>query len=172
MGFPGDATGKKPACQCRRQMWIWSLVQEDPLEEGMATHSSILAWKISWTEEPGGLQSLGSQSRTILKWLSMLAPTLLNNLCTELETKIEIVNSRVRKETQQNKTDKTQWNLCAKIRNIRTQYSSLKIRKRTKKTVKEGINKNKDLIWWNVENSRKDKSKAPLPKLTPYEPEG
>ena len=38
-----------------------SLGQEDPLEEGMATHSSILAWRISWTEEPGGLQSTGSQ---------------------------------------------------------------------------------------------------------------
>ena len=38
-----------------------SLGQEDPLEEGMATHSSILAWRIPWTEEPGGLQSTGSQ---------------------------------------------------------------------------------------------------------------
>ena len=36
-----------------------SLVWEDPLEEGMATHSSILAWRIPWTEEPGGLQSMG-----------------------------------------------------------------------------------------------------------------
>ena len=35
--------------------------REDPLEEGMATHSSILAWEILWTEEPGGLQSMGSQ---------------------------------------------------------------------------------------------------------------
>ena len=35
--------------------------QEDPLEEGMATHSSILAWRIPWTEEPGGLESIGSQ---------------------------------------------------------------------------------------------------------------
>ena len=40
---------------------IQSLGQEDPLEEGMATHSSILAWRIPWTEEPGGLQSMGSQ---------------------------------------------------------------------------------------------------------------
>ena len=43
-------------------MWetrIWSLGWEDPLEEGMATHSSILAWRISWTEEPGRLQSMG-----------------------------------------------------------------------------------------------------------------
>ena len=38
-----------------------SLVREDPLEEGMATHSGILAWKIPWTEEPGGLQSMKSQ---------------------------------------------------------------------------------------------------------------
>ena len=37
-----------------------SLGQEDPLEEGIATHSSILAWKIPWSEEPGGLQSMGS----------------------------------------------------------------------------------------------------------------
>ena len=42
-------------------MQVPSLGQEDPLEEGMATHSSILAWKIPWTEEPGGLQSMGSQ---------------------------------------------------------------------------------------------------------------
>ena len=42
-------------------MWVQSLGQEDSLEEGMATYSSILAWRIPWTEEPGGLQSLGSQ---------------------------------------------------------------------------------------------------------------
>ena len=41
-------------------MWVRSLRREDPLEEGMATHSSILAWRIPWTEEPGGLQSIGS----------------------------------------------------------------------------------------------------------------
>ena len=43
------------------QTWIGSLGWEDPLEEGMATHSSILAWEIPWTEEPGKLQSIGSQ---------------------------------------------------------------------------------------------------------------
>ena len=42
-------------------MWILSLSQEDPLKEEMATHSSILAWEIPWTEEPGRLQSMGSQ---------------------------------------------------------------------------------------------------------------
>ena len=40
---------------------VRSLGQEDPLEEGVATHSSILAWRTAWTEEPGGLQSMGSQ---------------------------------------------------------------------------------------------------------------
>ena len=49
-----------------RQTWVRSLGWEDPLEEGMATHSSILAWRIPWTEEPGGLQSKGSQSQTQL----------------------------------------------------------------------------------------------------------
>ena len=52
-----------PALQ---ETWVQSLGWEDPLEEGMATHSSILAWKIPWTEEPGGLQSIGSQSHTRL----------------------------------------------------------------------------------------------------------
>ena len=47
-----------PAMQ---ETWVRSLGQEDPLEKEMATHSSILAWKIPWTEEPGGLQSTGSQ---------------------------------------------------------------------------------------------------------------
>ena len=43
-----------------RETCVRSLGWEDPLEEGMATHTSILAWRISWTEEPGGLQSMGS----------------------------------------------------------------------------------------------------------------
>ena len=44
-----------------QKTWVQSLAQEDPLEEEMATHSSVLAWKILWTEEPGGLRSMGSQ---------------------------------------------------------------------------------------------------------------
>ena len=44
-----------------RETWVRFLGQEDPLEKEMATHSSILAWRIPWTEEPGGLQSTGSQ---------------------------------------------------------------------------------------------------------------
>ena len=45
-----------------QETWVRSLGQEDPLEKGMATHSSILTWRIPWTEGPGGLQSAGSQS--------------------------------------------------------------------------------------------------------------
>ena len=56
-------------------MEVRSLGWEDPLEEGMATHSSVHAWRIPWTEEPGGLQSTGSQSQTRLKGLSMRAHT-------------------------------------------------------------------------------------------------
>ena len=44
-----------------KETQVRSLGQEAPLEEGMATHSSILAWRIPWTEKPGGLQSMGSQ---------------------------------------------------------------------------------------------------------------
>ena len=45
----------------KQEMWVRSLGWEDPLEEGIATHSSILAWTIPWREEPGGLQSTGLQ---------------------------------------------------------------------------------------------------------------
>ena len=62
-----------PAIQ---ETWVRSLDQEDPLEKEMATHSSILAWKIVWTEEPGRLQSMGSQrvrhnpaTDTLLLWV-------------------------------------------------------------------------------------------------------
>ena len=59
MGFPGESAVRNlPAMQ---ETWVGSLGQEDPLEEGMATHSRTLVWRIPWTEEPGGLQSIGSQ---------------------------------------------------------------------------------------------------------------
>ena len=59
-GFPGGAFGKEPTCQCRRHRrgQFDPLDREDPLDEGMATHSSILAWRISRTEDPGSLQSI------------------------------------------------------------------------------------------------------------------
>ena len=61
LGFPGGSVGKN-LCDAGDPGSIpeW----EDPLEEGMATHSSILAWRIPWTEKPGWLQFMGSQSQT------------------------------------------------------------------------------------------------------------
>ena len=59
VGVPGGSAVKNlPA---KWEMQVRSLSWEDPLEKGIATHSSILAWKIPWTEEPGKLQSTGSQ---------------------------------------------------------------------------------------------------------------
>ena len=59
MGFPGGSVVENlPAMQ---ETQVRSLDQEDPLEKEMTTHSSILVWKIPWTEEPGGLQSMVSQ---------------------------------------------------------------------------------------------------------------
>ena len=62
MGFPGGSAGKESTCNAGDLGLI--LGQEDPLEKGKVTHSSILAWRIPWTEEPGGLQSMRSQSQT------------------------------------------------------------------------------------------------------------
>ena len=58
-GFPGGPDGKESACNAGDPGSILGL--EEPLEKGMATHSSTLAWRIPWMEEPGGLQSMGSQ---------------------------------------------------------------------------------------------------------------
>ena len=62
----GDTIGKKKKkinlpMQERQKTWVQSLSQEDPLEQEMVTRSSILAWKIPWTEEPGGIQPMGPQ---------------------------------------------------------------------------------------------------------------
>ena len=71
-------SGKESACQ--QKTWVWSLGREYALEKKMAIHSSILAWKISGTDEPGGPQSMGSQSQT---WCSSCARmhTALSCLC-------------------------------------------------------------------------------------------
>ena len=62
MAFPsGSAIKKLPAIRETQEMCVPALSREDPLEEVMVTHSSILAWKITWTEKPDGLQSMGSQ---------------------------------------------------------------------------------------------------------------
>ena len=75
LDFPGGASGKEPACQCRRYERCGSIPGSgDPLEDGMATHSSILAWTIPWTEEPGRLVHRVSKNQTWLNWLSTHAP--------------------------------------------------------------------------------------------------
>ena len=57
----GSAVKNLPAIQKMQETQVQSLGREDPLEEGMATHSSTLAWRIPWSEEPGKLSSIGSQ---------------------------------------------------------------------------------------------------------------
>ena len=59
MGFLGGTVVKNPPA--KQETWVWSLGLEDALEKEMATLSSILAWEIPWTEEPGRLQAIGSQ---------------------------------------------------------------------------------------------------------------
>ena len=72
-GFPGGSAGKNPPAVWEMQeTQVGSLNWEDPLEEEMASHSSILAWRIPWTEEPHGLQSMGvTKSWTRLERLGM-----------------------------------------------------------------------------------------------------
>ena len=72
--FSGVASGKEPACQCKRQKRRGARVlgQEDPLEEVMATYSSILAWRMPWTEEPGELLPIESH-RDRHDWATWLA---------------------------------------------------------------------------------------------------
>ena len=64
MGFPGGSDSQESTCN------IGDLGWEDPLEGCMATHSSILAWRIPWTEEPGGLQFLGRKESDMTEQLS------------------------------------------------------------------------------------------------------
>ena len=92
-GFPGDSVVKNPLA--KQEKWVPSLGWEDLLQKGMATHSSILAWKIPWTEDTGGPQFMGSQrvghdlvtkqqqfSLTTLIWvLSSLVLVISKSVC-------------------------------------------------------------------------------------------
>ena len=70
--FSGGTVVKNPAANARAEgVWVQSLGQEDPLEEETATHSSILAWRIPWTEEPGGLQSTELQESDTTERISV-----------------------------------------------------------------------------------------------------
>ena len=74
MGFPGNSAVKNPpAVQELQETRVWSLGQEDPLKEGLATYSSILAWRIPWIEETGGLHIVHgvAKSQTQLNQLTL-----------------------------------------------------------------------------------------------------
>ena len=78
-GFPGSTVVKNlPAKQDTQETQVWSLSQEDPLEKEMATYSSILAWEIPWTKEPGELQSIHGVAKN-WTWLIMHTPTQCMN---------------------------------------------------------------------------------------------
>ena len=68
-GFPGGSDGKESACNAGDL--VQSLSWEDPLEKGMATQPGILAWRISWTEEPGRLQSRGGKQSDTTEQLTL-----------------------------------------------------------------------------------------------------
>ena len=93
LGFPGGTRGKEPACQCREKRDGFNPSWEDPLEKSMATQSSSLDWIIPWTEESGRLWSIGLQSQTCLKQLSM---HML--LSTSYNTMLFIKNNKVIKK--------------------------------------------------------------------------
>ena len=74
-GFPAGSAVKKNLSAVR-EMQVWSLGGEDPLEEEMATHSSILAWRIPWTEKPSGLQFMGHKQSDTTEWLTHICQAL------------------------------------------------------------------------------------------------
>ena len=69
ISLPRWLSGKEFACRFR-ETWVWFLNWENPLEKEMATHSSILAWRISWTEEPGGYSPRGCKGSDATEYLS------------------------------------------------------------------------------------------------------
>ena len=79
LGFPsGSDSEDSPAMQ---ETWVWSLAHEDPLEKELATHSSILAWRILWTEESGGLEAMGWQ-RIRQDWVTNTHTHIHHLVCT------------------------------------------------------------------------------------------
>ena len=100
-GLPGRLRGKDSACDAGDVDSIPGL--EDPLEEGMATHFSVLAWRIPWTEEPAGLQSIHrvSKSWTWLKWFNMQACSPTGQLLrtqTSLQAVLNLHHSHIIKD--------------------------------------------------------------------------
>ena len=100
-GLPWWLSSKEPTCQCRRyERWVRSLGQEDPLEKETATHSSILAWEIAWTEEPSGLLSNQTTAITTVFFIRDFFKIFLATLCS-----LQDLGSTIRDQTQVLTTD-------------------------------------------------------------------
>jgi len=96
-----------PAMQ---QTWVWSLGQEDPLEKENATHSSILAWEIPWTEEPAGLQSMDhKESDTVEQIIFSLSHTH-EGMCLHKHLHMNIHRNLIRIESEINPSVQEQVN--------------------------------------------------------------
>ena len=120
LGLPRLLSGKNSsAVQEMQETQAQSLSWEDPLEEEMATHSSILAWRIPWTREPGGLQSMGLKEQDKTEWLNMhtqeieiksywleeniYKPSLWERTCNSLCEKLSKHNCKNRNNSAENK---------------------------------------------------------------------
>ena len=79
-GFPGASDGKEIVCNAGDPGFIPGS-GEDPLEKGMVTHSSILAWELPWTKEPGKLQSMGLQKLDMTEQLTLFTSHILHFCC-------------------------------------------------------------------------------------------
>ena len=103
-----QAVKNPPATQ---ETWVQSLGWEDPLDKGTATHSSILAWRITWTEEPGRLQCMGSQ-RVGHKWVTLIF------IVEKTNTKLLMCSSSQKEIEENNRMGKTK-DLFKKIRDTK-----------------------------------------------------
>ena len=90
LGFPGvSVVTNLPAMQ---EPWARSLGLEDPLEAGMATDSSVLAWRIPWTEEPGGLQFMGVAKNTRQNWVDLAGVRVHTHTHTPLNPMLQVLH--------------------------------------------------------------------------------
>ena len=81
-----------------REIWVWCLGWEDLLEKGMATHSSILAWRIPWTEKPGGLQSSGVTANTSAFHFHLCCPLLLPKVSSTIHGSCEAHKTKAKQQ--------------------------------------------------------------------------
>ena len=135
MDFPGGTSGKEPGYQCKRHKrhGFHPLCREDPVEEGMETNSSILSWRILWTEGPGRLRFIGAQ-RVGLDWSNVA------HMPCEQKNQLEVSNSKQNKGTML-------FSLVIREVKIETLRYCFSPRKRVEIFVTDNVNHvNKDVI--------------------------